>query len=99
MADSKNPPVLPEGYDPELEKANKGMAAYDLENMKAQQKRDMQDEKVKAKGAALMKFGLGLINPKEKEPVKKAKGGMVRSSASKRADGCAVKGKTRGRMV
>jgi hypothetical protein len=32
------------------------------------------------------------------EPVKKAKGGMV-SSASKRADGCAVKGKTRGRIV
>lgn len=35
---------------------------------------------------------------KSKEPVKKAKGGMV-SSASKRADGCAIKGKTRGRMV
>jgi hypothetical protein len=32
------------------------------------------------------------------EPVKKAKGGMI-SSASKRADGCAVKGKTRGRIV
>jgi hypothetical protein len=31
-------------------------------------------------------------------PVKKAKGGMV-GSASKRADGCAVKGKTRGRIV
>lgn len=31
-------------------------------------------------------------------PVKKAKGGMI-SSASKRADGCATKGKTRGRMV
>ena len=30
-------------------------------------------------------------------PVKKAKGGAV--SASKRADGCCVKGKTRGRMV
>lgn len=27
------------------------------------------------------------------------KGGMVRSSASKRADGCATKGKTKGRMV
>jgi hypothetical protein len=27
------------------------------------------------------------------------KGGMVRSSASKRADGCCVKGKTRGRMI
>ena len=32
------------------------------------------------------------------EPVKKAKGGSV-SSASKRADGCAVKGKTKGRFV
>jgi hypothetical protein len=31
-------------------------------------------------------------------PVKKAKGGMV-GSASKRADGCAIKGKTKGRMV
>ena len=32
------------------------------------------------------------------EPVKKAKGGKV-SSASKRADGCCTKGKTKGRMV
>ena len=31
-------------------------------------------------------------------PVKKAKGGMI-SSASKRADGCATRGKTRGKMV
>lgn len=35
----------------------------------------------------------------KQEPVKKAKGGMVRSSASKRADGCATKGKTRGKIV
>lgn len=27
------------------------------------------------------------------------KGGMVKSSASRRADGCAIKGKTRGKMV
>jgi hypothetical protein len=27
------------------------------------------------------------------------KGGMVKSSASKRADGIAIKGKTRGKMV
>jgi hypothetical protein len=33
-----------------------------------------------------------------KEPVKKAKGGSV-SSASARADGCAQRGKTRGKMV
>ena len=32
------------------------------------------------------------------EPEKKRSGGMV-GSASKRADGCATKGKTRGRMV
>ena len=32
---------------------------------------------------------------KETEPAKKAKGGMVKSSASKRADGCAIRGKTR----
>jgi hypothetical protein len=31
---------------------------------------------------------------KEKKPVSKAKGGKV-SSASKRADGCAIRGKTR----
>jgi hypothetical protein len=35
----------------------------------------------------------------EKEPVKKKAGGMVKSSASKRADGIAKKGKTRGKMV
>jgi hypothetical protein len=35
---------------------------------------------------------------KEELAVKKAKGGMV-GSASKRADGCAQRGKTRGRMV
>lgn len=30
---------------------------------------------------------------------KKAKGGKVKSSASKRGDGCAQRGKTRGRMI
>jgi hypothetical protein len=93
MADSKNPPVLPEGYDPELEKANKGMAAYELENMKAQQKRDMQDQKAKDKAKSLMDFGLRMLKD-VKEPVKKAKGGSVKS-ASARADGCAIRGKTR----
>jgi hypothetical protein len=31
--------------------------------------------------------------------IKMKKGGMVKSSASKRADGIALRGKTRGRMV
>jgi hypothetical protein len=35
----------------------------------------------------------------KEEPVKKKAGGMVKSSASKRADGIAKKGKTRGKMV
>ena len=35
---------------------------------------------------------------KSKKTVKKAAGGSV-SSASKRADGCAVKGKTKGKFV
>ena len=34
----------------------------------------------------------------KKSTVKKAKGGRI-VSASKRADGCAIKGKTKGRMV
>ena len=36
---------------------------------------------------------------KDDKPIKKKAGGMVKSSASKRADGIAIKGKTRGRMV
>ena len=32
-------------------------------------------------------------------PVNYKKGGVVKSSASKRADGCAIRGKTKGRMV
>ena len=34
-----------------------------------------------------------------KRPLKMKKGGMVKSSASKRADGIAMKGKTKGRIV
>ena len=34
-----------------------------------------------------------------KKAVGMKKGGMVKSSASRRADGCAVKGKTKGRMI
>lgn len=41
---------------------------------------------------------LGMKPAEAPSPVKKAKGGKV-SSASKRADGIAQRGKTRGRMV
>ena len=36
---------------------------------------------------------------KNKDTKKKASGGVIKSSASKRADGCAVRGKTKGRMI
>jgi len=62
-------------------------------------------DKQASEGSKLAKFLGGNPEPKEKEvketpqPVKKmAKGGKV-SSASKRADGIATKGKTRGRFV
>lgn len=33
------------------------------------------------------------------DTVKKKKGGMIKATASKRADGCAQRGKTRGKMI
>jgi hypothetical protein len=42
---------------------------------------------------------IGKKGEEEKEPVKKKAGGMIKSSASKRADGIAKKGKTKGRFV
>ena len=96
MADSKNPPVLPEGYDPELDKANKGYYALEKEKLMKQRELDARDQRAKDKALGLMKLGSDFLKPKkeDKEPVKKAKGGSV-SSASKRADGCAIRGKTR----
>jgi hypothetical protein len=71
------------GTPEQNEKAKKEMAEQDAKNPDTTQaKVNRMVEKVKP----------------TKEPVKKAKGGMV-GSASKRADGIAIKGKTRGRMV
>jgi hypothetical protein len=68
----------------------------------AQNKEDLELPKRAAKAA------INLVKPKATKPDtgettnpmgdKYAKGGKV-SSASKRADGCAIKGKTRGRIV
>jgi hypothetical protein len=79
--------------DPVTTETQKGYANYEADLAKRQKDRDS-----KEKGNALLEMGLGLLGRPMKEPVKKAKGGMV-SSASKRADGCAIKGKTKGRMV
>jgi len=82
-------------------------------NQMAAEKLDKETKKVQAEQAASLdqaseKVRQGKIQPPtnddmgplpEKKPVKKmAKGGSV-SSASKRADGCATKGKTKGRII
>jgi hypothetical protein len=51
----------------------------------------------KPKGGGGGSGGVSGMKSMKYEPVKYAKGGKV--SASSRADGCAVRGKTRGRMV
>ena len=71
------------GTDEQNEKAKKEMAEQDAKNQDTTQ--------------AKVNRMIDKIKP-TKEPVKKAKGGMI-GSASRRADGCAIKGKTKGRMV
>ncbi len=44
-------------------------------------------------------YGAGAVKPKDKKEVKRMRSGGSVSSASKRADGCAMKGKTRGKFV
>jgi peptidoglycan hydrolase CwlO-like protein len=88
MADPK---VMKEGErDVELEKAQKGYQKYEAEQQSAQKKIEDQDraaretvQKAKEKIKSFLPFKAG---------------GSV-SSASKRADGCAQRGKTRGKMV
>jgi hypothetical protein len=69
------------------------------EEQNAKAKKEMAEQDVKNPDTTQAKVNRMVEKVKPtKEPVKKAKGGMI-SSASKRADGCAIKGKTRGRMV
>ena len=52
----------------------------------------MMEERRRERGASSSSGNMGDV-------IGAKKGGMIKSSASKRADGCAIKGKTRGRMV
>jgi hypothetical protein len=61
-------------------------------------KKEMAEQDAKNPDTTQAKVNRMVEKIKPSEPVKKAKGGMI-GSASKRADGCAIKGKTRGRMV
>jgi hypothetical protein len=65
------------------------------EEAKESTKQMADDRRVKKLGV----FGAKGKNPRPANPSMFKKGGSVKSSASKRADGIAMKGKTRGRMV
>ena len=71
-----------------FEVINETLGGETREESKA--RRDKEKEKAKAKEAQP-------ATPPPAQPVKKAKGGSV-GSASSRADGCCVRGKTRGKM-
>jgi hypothetical protein len=73
--------------DPVTTETQKGYANYEKDLQEAQKKRE-----AKSKMESMLEAGMSLLKSRPVE--KKAKGGKV-SSASKRADGCAIRGKTR----
>jgi hypothetical protein len=78
--------------DPVTTETQKGYANYEADLKKRQEEMTSKDAKAQREAEMLMRAGSNLLS----RPVqKKAKGGMIRSSASKRADGCAIRGKTR----
>jgi hypothetical protein len=79
------------------EKALRQKAIEDLTNKKGTSLNKEADRAIRG-GAAGSGLDIEGKTGRNIKPKLKA-GGMVRSSASKRADGCAIKGKTRGRMV
>ena len=76
--------------DAQTRKNQQGFDNYEREQSDAQRRREAKDELVMEKARK--------VKEKIKSVMPFKKGGSV-SSASKRADGCAVKGKTRGKMV
>ena len=76
--------------DVETEKTQKGYANYEKQQQEAQRKLETKDAEFKNTIKSGVEKIRGVLGMK--------KGGKV-SSASKRADGCAVRGKTKGTMV
>lgn len=72
--------------DSETTKAQKGYANYEKDQQEAQKKMETRDAEMKQKFKTSVEKIRGVIGMKS--------GGSV-SSASKRADGCAIRGKTR----
>lgn len=64
-------------------------------------KKEMAEQDAKDPNTVQAKVNRMIDSVKTEEPVKKKKGGMIvyKAGGSMRGDGCAVKGKTKGRMV
>jgi hypothetical protein len=81
---------------------NKGFALGIIPGMiyKDQAKDNEAEERARMEAAAAEAAASGMKKGGKVRAKKSyASGGSVKSSASKRADGCAVRGKTRGKMV
>jgi hypothetical protein len=78
--------------DPVTTATQKGYANYEADLKKRQEEMTSKDAKAKRQAESMLEAGMSLLKSRPIE--KKAKGGKV-SSASKRADGCAIRGKTR----
>jgi hypothetical protein len=75
-----------------LQKLKDNVMGTPEQNEKA--KKEMAEQDAKNPDTTQAKVNRMVEKIKSSEPVKKAKGGSI-SSASKRADGCAIRGKTR----
>jgi hypothetical protein len=76
--------------DSQTRKNQQGYENYEREQSDAQREREAKDERMIEKARK--------VKEKIKSVMPFKKGGSV-SSASKRADGCAIKGKTKGKML
>lgn len=79
------------------EKALRQKAIEDLTNKKGTNLNKEADRAIRG-GAAGSGLDIEGKTGRNVKPKLRA-GGMIKSSASKRADGCAIKGKTKGRMI
>jgi hypothetical protein len=84
--------------DPVTTETQKGYANYEAELAKRQAEMDSKDAKAKRQAESLLRAGMELLGRPTKKTESKANGGMIKSSASKRADGCAIRGKTKGKI-
>jgi hypothetical protein len=90
MADKQTASSKLDQKNAEMDKAQEeGYKRY-----QAEQAREAKENAASRKSMPMLNFGLDMLGRKPEKEEKKAKGGSVKS-ASARADGCCIRGKTR----